>query len=145
MTYAATVRYLQAQALAAGAGSFWFGKEAQQSINYNAPFPQAHLFLMPAPLDGVNVTYPVRLCFYGKDEHENASNLANPATNAESLDIQDKMDLLSQQFVAALRDDEDSAFDVSPQVQRIPVLREGAQIGTGFFISFTLTTRAAVC
>jgi hypothetical protein len=49
MTYAETVRYIKAHALAVGAGSFWHGKEAQQSINYNAPFPQAHLFLMPAP------------------------------------------------------------------------------------------------
>lgn len=145
MTYAATVRYLKTQALAAGAGSFWFGKEAQKDINYNAAFPQVHLFLMPAPLDGANVSYPVRLCFYGKDAHENGYDLASPATADESLDIQDAMDLLSQQFLAALREDEDSEFDVSNQVQRIPALREGAQIGTGFFISFTLTTRAAVC
>jgi hypothetical protein len=145
MTYAATVRYLQTQALATGAASFWFGKEAQKNINYNAPFPQVHLFLMPAPLDGPNVSYPVRLCFYGKDEHENAANLADESQPDNSLDIQDAMDLLSQQFLQGLREDEDSDFDVSEQVQRIPALREGAGIGTGFFISFTLTTRAAVC
>jgi hypothetical protein len=143
MTYAPTVRYLQTHALAVGAGSFWHGKEAQQNINYNAPFPQVHLFLMPAPLNGANVTYPVRLCFYGKDEHENALNLANESSADNSLKIQDAMDLLSQQFVGALRDDDE--FDVSEEVQRMPVLRDGAQIGTGFFVSFTLTIRAAVC
>jgi hypothetical protein len=137
MTYAATVRYLQAQALAAGAASFWHGKEAQKDINYNAEFPQAHLFLMPAPLTGDDVQYPVRMCFYGKDEHENGNN------SEEMLAIQEAMDLLTQEFIAALR--EDGEFDVSEQVQRIPVAREGAQVGTGFFISFVLTIQAAVC
>jgi hypothetical protein len=145
MTYAQTVRYLKAQALAAGAGSFWHGKEAQKDINYNAPFPQVHLFLMPAPLNGANVTYPVRLCFYGKDEHENATDVTAQASPDNSLDIQDAMDLLSQKFLQALRDDEDEPFDVGEEVQRIPALRDGAQIGTGFFISFTLSARAAVC
>ncbi|MDO7888162.1 hypothetical protein [Hymenobacter cheonanensis] len=145
MTYAPTVHYLKRIALATGAGSFWFGKEAQKDINYNAAFPQVHLFLMPAPLSGANVSYPVRLCFYGQDAQENALNLADQASPDNSLAIQDAMDLLSQQFVAALRDDEEEVFDVSDEVQRIPVLREGAQIGTGFFVSFTLTTRAAVC
>lgn len=137
MTYAPTVRYLRDMALAAGAASFWHGKEAQQSINYNAPFPQAHLFLMPAPLNGPNVQYPVRMCWYGKDEHENAIN------SEVMLAIQDEQDQLTQAFVQALRDDEQ--FDVSEEVQRIPVAREGAQIGTGFFISFVLTARALVC
>jgi hypothetical protein len=137
MTYAQTVRYLKAQALAIGAGSFWHGKEAQQSINYNAQFPQAHLFLMPAPLDGDKVQYPVRMCWYGKDEHENSDN------SEELLDIQDEQDRLTQEFIAALREDEQ--FDISETVQRIPVAREGAQIGTGFFISFVLTARAALC
>jgi hypothetical protein len=137
MTYAPTVRYLKEQALAAGAGSFWHGKEAQQSINYNAPFPQAHLFLMPAPLSGANVQYPVRMCWYGKDEHENGDN-----TDA-MLAIQDEQDILTQVFIEALR--EDGQFDVSAEVQRLPVAREGAQIGTGFFISFILTARASVC
>jgi hypothetical protein len=134
MTYAETVRYLKAQALAVGAGSFWHGKEAQQSINYNAQFPQAHLFLMPAPLDGDNVQYPVRMCWYGKDEHENGDN------SEELLDIQEEQDRLTQEFISALR--EDGQFDVSEKVQRIPVAREGAQIGTGFFISFVLTAPA---
>jgi hypothetical protein len=137
MTYAQTVRYLKTQALAVGAGSFWHGKEAQKDINYDAPFPQAHLFLMPAPLKGYNVIYPVRMCFFGKDEHENGDN------SEASLDIQDEQDLLTQQFVDALR--EDGKFDVSEDVQRLPALRDGSQIGTGFFISFTLTARAAVC
>jgi hypothetical protein len=143
MTYAATVRYLKEQALAAGAGSFWHGKEAQKDINYNAAFPQVHLFLMPAPIDGPNVIYPVRLCFYGKDEHENSTEVTAEASADNSLDIQDAMDLLSQKFVAGLRDDDE--FEVSKDVQRIPALRDGAQIGTGFFISFTLSIRAAVC
>jgi hypothetical protein len=137
MTYAQTVRYLEKLALRAGAESFWHGKEAQQNINYNAPFPQAHLFLMPAPLSGDNVQYPVRMCWYGKDEHENGDN------SEAMLVIQDAMDLLTQEFIAALREDEE--FDVSAQVQRLPVAREGAQIGTGFFISFVLTVQAAVC
>jgi hypothetical protein len=134
MTYAQTVRYLKQQALAVGAGSFWHGKEAQQSINYNAEFPQAHLFLMPAPLSGENVKYPIRMSWYGKDEHENGDN------SEEMLDIQDEQDILTQHFLAALR--EDGQFDVSEDVQRIPVAREGAQIGTGFFITFILTARA---
>jgi hypothetical protein len=104
-----------------------------------------HLFLMPAPLNGANVTYPVRLCFYGKDEHENATDVTAQASPDNSLDIQDAMDLLSQKFLQALRDDEDEPFDVGEEVQRIPALRDGAQIGTGFFISFTLSARAAVC
>lgn len=137
MTYAPTVKYLKEQALAAGAGSFWHGKEAQQSINYNAPFPQAHLFLMPAPLSGPNVQYPVRMCWYGKDEHENGDN------SEEMLAIQDEQDILTQAFIQAIRDD--GEFDVSDDVQRLPVAREGAQIGTGFFISFTLTARSLVC
>jgi hypothetical protein len=137
MTYAPTVSYLKEQALAAGAGSFWHGKEAQQSINYNAPFPQAHLFLMPAPLNGVNVQYPVRMCWYGKDEHENGDN------TDVLLQIQDEQDILTQLFIEALR--EDGQFDVSEEVQRIPVAREGAQIGTGFFISFVLSARASIC
>lgn len=141
MTYAPTVRYLEATALAAGAKSFWFGAQAQQDINYNAAFPQALLFLLPAPLVGENVAYQVVLQFVGNDQHENAYNLAEPATAGESLAIQDKMDVLSQRFIGLLRD-EDSDFDLSERIDRAPVLRKGAGIGTGFVLSFTLTTRA---
>jgi hypothetical protein len=74
------------------------------------------------------------MSWYGKDEHENGDN------SEELLDIQDEQDRLTQEFIAALR--EDGQFDVSKKVQRIPVAREGAQIGTGFFISFVLSGRA---
>ena len=42
MTSGPTVKHLEALALEAGAASFWHGKQATQSVNYNAPFPQAH-------------------------------------------------------------------------------------------------------
>lgn len=139
MTYKPTVDYLREQALEAGALSFWHGKQATQSINYNAEFPQAHLFLMPAPIVGANVEYQVVTCFYGKDELENDPNLAAGAAN-QSLAIQDEMDQLSQAFIRLLRESED--FDLSERIDRGPVLREGSQIGTGFLVSFTLTCRA---
>lgn len=143
MTYGATVRYLGTQAKAAGAASFWFGPMANQDINYNAPFPQALLFLMPAPLVGANVQYQVTLQFVGKDEQENAANLANAATVGESLAIQDAMDVLSQAFISELQ--EDGEFDISERIDRAPVLRKGSSIGTGFLLSFTLTARSQVC
>lgn len=140
MTYAPTVAYLQAAALAAGCQSFWHGKQATQSINYNAPFPQAHLFLMPAPIVGPNVAYRVNMCFYGADTYESPANLADPAATDASFLIQDAMDVLSQAFIGLLRESGD--FELSEQIDRAPVLREGSQIGTGFFLSFTLTARA---
>lgn len=148
MTYAPTVRYLEALAKAAGAASFWHGQQGTQSVNYNAPFPQAHLFLMPANLSGANVEYPVIMTFYGADAYESPANLAevDPATAQTAADasllIQDAMDVLSQKFIGLLRDDEDEPFDVSERIDRGPVLRQGSQIGTGFLVSFTLTTRA---
>lgn len=142
MTYAPTVRYLEAQALEAGCASFWFGPQANQDINYNAPFPQALLFLMPAPLIGPNVSYQVLLQFVGNDQHENAANLADATAATQSLAIQDAMDVLSQQFLARLRDDEDALFDLPERIDRAPVLRKGSSIGTGFLLSFTLTGRA---
>ncbi|RPD45822.1 hypothetical protein DNI29_16870 [Hymenobacter sediminis] len=48
--------------------------ETQANINYNAPFPQAHLFLMPSRLKGSSITTQEAMCFYGKDEHENGSD-----------------------------------------------------------------------
>jgi hypothetical protein len=140
MTYAPTVEYLRTTALAAGAKSFWHGKQATQSINYAAPFPQAHLFLMPAPIVGVNVQYRLVMCFYGADQHENAANIADPEVADQTLAIQDEMDRLSQAFIAQLREDDE--FDLSEQIDRAPVLREGSQIGTGFLLTLTLTTRA---
>lgn len=145
MTYAPTVAYLKATALAAGAKSFWHGKQGTQSVNYDAAFPQAHLFLMPANIVGSNVEYPVVMCFYGPDSYESPSDLSQvDPTTAQlaadaSLRIQDNMDKLSQEFILALREDEDTVFEVSDRVDRGPVLRQGSQIGTGFLVSFTLT------
>lgn len=143
MTYATTVRYLETTTKAAGAASFWFGPQANQDINYNAPFPQALLFLMPAPLIGPNVSYQVLLQFVGNDHQENAANLANPSEAVESLAIQDAMDVLSQAFISELQDD--GEFDISERIDRAPVLRKGSSIGTGFLLSFTLTARSQVC
>ena len=132
MTYKPTVELLKAMALAAGAGSFWHGPKTNENIDYNAAFPQVHLFLMPAPLVGTGVAYQVTMCFYGKDKHENGGD--------DSIDIQDAMDLLSQQFIAQLRDTD--SVEVSARVDRAPVLRKGAAIGTGFLCSFTLNALA---
>lgn len=134
MTYAPTVALLEETALAVGAGSFWHGPKTNQNINYDAPFPQVHLFLMPAPLVGGYVKYQAVLCFYGKDEHENGGD--------DSIQIQDAMDVLSQQFMLALADAED--VELEDRIDRAPVLRQGSQIGTGFLCSFTLTS-AALC
>lgn len=133
MTYAPTVAYLRTTALAAGAKSFWHGKQATQSINYDAQFPQAHLFLMPDELDESSVDRRIRMCFYGKDELENGD---------ESIGIIDDMDRLSQAFVRMLRDDEEGIYEVKGSVSRGAVWREGSQIGTGYFITFTLTSSA---
>ena len=142
MTYAPTVNYLRDLAQQAGAASFWHGKQTAADINYNAPFPQAHLFLLPAPLIGTTVQYQVTIAFYGQDAHENAANLADEDAADQSLAIQEEMDMLSQQFVRLLRESED--FDCSERIDRVPVLRTGAGIGTGFVCSFTLTA-LAVC
>ena len=137
MTYAPTVAYLQAQALEAGAASFWHGKQATQSINYNAPFPQADLLLLNPNLDTAsgNVAYDAVVYFYGKDEHEN--------DGTDSVAVLDDIDHLTQRFVQLLVDSED--FDLAPQVRRQPLYREGSMIGTGFALLFTLTARSLVC
>ncbi len=129
MTYAEVVKYLEKIALATGAGSFWHGPKTNENIDYNSPFPQVHLFLLPAPLVGNKVEYQPAMCFYGKDLHENGG--------PDSLKIQDAMDRLSQEFMSELRDD--NKLDVSNRVDRVPVYRKGAAIGTGFLCSFTLT------
>ncbi|GAA4362116.1 hypothetical protein GCM10023185_29730 [Hymenobacter saemangeumensis] len=141
MTYADTVKHLEAVALAVGAGSFWHGPKTNQNINYDAAFPQVHLFLLPAPLEGENVVYQPTLCFYGKDLHEHAANLVDEAAVGQSLDIQNAMDILSQQFINALR--EAGRFELSERIDRAPVLRKGSTIGTGFLCSFTLKAPAA--
>lgn len=141
MTYAATVQHLEACARAAGAASFWFGPRTNQNINYNAAFPQAHLFLLPAPIIGDNVSYQPTLVFYGKDGHENAHNLADDTALAQSLAIQEAMDILSRHFIRELREAE--RFDVSERIERAPVLRQGSTIGTGFVVSLTLTAPAS--
>jgi len=135
MTYADTVAYLEAQALGVGAASFWHGPQTNQDINYAEPFPQVDLYLLPAPLVGPNVVYQVNMSFNALDQHENGG--------PDTLGLQGAMDVLSQQFIAALREDEQ--FDVSERVERAPQYRKGARVATGFFISFTLTARAAVC
>ena len=135
MTYDETVSYLEEIALSVGAGSFWHGPKTNENIDYNSPFPQVHLFLMPAPLIDHKVDYQPTLCFYGKDAHENGG--------PGSLKIQGAMDRLSQLFIDALR--EDNRLEVSTRVDRVPVYRKGAGIGTGFLCSFTLTGFGVVC
>lgn len=130
MTHSQIVAFLKAQALEAGAASFWEGKKAAANINYDAPFPQAHLFLMPSRLKGDTITTQVAMCFYGKDEHEHGSD--------ESVGIQSEMDLLTQAFHGLFAEaDEVELLDGT--MERAPVLRAGAAIGTGYFVNFTLT------
>lgn len=133
MTHSQIVAYLETQATAAGVASFWTGKKAQADINYNAPFPQAHHFLMPSKIKGGHIIYQVMMGFYGKDEHENGT--------ADTVAIQDEMDLLTQRFFALL------AEEVNPELMqeessRTPAVRVGAIVGTGFIINFELATLA---
>ena len=133
MTYQKVVAYLEEQARAVGAASFWHGKETAQDINYAAPFPQVYLFLMPSTLRKGRVISKVRMLFFGNDEHGSSTE--------ESVAIQDAMDALTQQFIAAL--EEDAVGEVG-DVDRGPVARKGSTIGTGFLIGFTFTTKG-VC
>jgi hypothetical protein len=134
MTYKQLVTHFKEQAQAAGCASFWYGKETAQDINYDAPFPQAYLFMMPSTIQKGKVVTRVRMLFIGND--------AQDSSNAESLDIQDAMDSLSQKFVAGL--DEESAGEVG-DVDRGPVMRKGSTIGTGFLVAFTFSTIALPC
>ncbi|GGG34141.1 hypothetical protein [Hymenobacter glacieicola] len=137
MTHAQLVAYLEEQAKEAGAASFWHGKQAQANINYDAPFPQAHLFLMPSRIKGGTITTQVAMCFYGKDEHENDPNLNNEV----SLAIQNAMDLLTQHFHVLLASEEEQDAElVDGFMDRVPVLRKGAGIGTGYLVNFTLSS-----
>ncbi|MGI4819890.1 MAG: hypothetical protein ACRYFV_01655 [Janthinobacterium lividum] len=135
MTYAAIVDLIQETATAAGAGSFWVGEKTKQDINYNAAFPQVYLFEMPSTLVGTSVETVCTMAFYGKDEHENGT--------ADSVNIQDAMDLLSQRFISLLREADEA--EVAPRVDRGPILRKGATIGTGFVCVFKLTTLSDAC
>jgi hypothetical protein len=137
MTYQPFVEFIEALALQAGAASFWHGKQAEQDINYDEPFPQVHLFLLPSTLKGAGVTYRLTMCFYGKDEHENGG--------PQTLPIQDAMDRLSQQFAGLLAQADE--VEVGERgFDRAPVARKGSGIGTGFVIAFELTTESeAVC
>lgn len=129
MTYKQVVDHIGEIALAAGAASFWYGKETAKDINYDAAFPQVYLFLVPSGISKGRVTNRVRMCFYGRDEQNSSSE--------QSLLVQDAMDVLSQQFIAAL---EEAGLGEFEQVDRSPVLRQGSTIGTGFFVSFNFTT-----
>jgi len=132
MTHSDIIDYLETQALAAGAASFWHGKQAQADINYNAPFPQALLFLMPSKLKQGNVTVQCAMCFISNDQHENGS--------AESIAIVDAMDKLTQQFHVLLAEGE--AMELVDEVmERAPVHRKGSSIGTGYYVTFSLQTK----
>ena len=131
MTYKNIVAHLQKQAEAVGAASFWHGKETAKDINYDAPFPQVYLFLMPSTIRKGKVISKVRMCFFGNDEHGSSTE--------ESVAIQDAMDVMTQRFITAL--EEESVGELG-EVDRGPVTRSGSTIGTGFFISFTFTTEA---
>lgn len=133
MTHSEIVAYLEAQATAAGAASFWHGKQAQADINYNAKFPQAHLFLMPSRIKGNAIQTQVAMCFYGKDSHEGGS--------VDSIFIQDEMDKLTQRLHQLLSAQEEEDIElVDSMMERTPVLRKGASIGTGYLINFTLSS-----
>lgn len=131
MTHAHLVALLETLALQAGAASFWHGKQAQANLNYDAAFPQAHLFLMPSRLQGGQVLTQCAMCFYGKDEHENGSD--------ESVLIQHQMDELTQVFHGLFAGADDVEL-VDEAMDRVPVLRQGAGIGTGYLINFTLSS-----
>lgn len=140
MTHAEITTLLETLALEAGAASFWHGKQTSANLNYDAPFPQAHLFLMPSQIKGEVIRTQVAMCFYGKDEHENPGNLMDPV----ALGIQDEMDLLTQRFnrLVLHTGDVELAGDT---MDRVPVLRQGAGIGTGYYVNFTLAHLANPC
>lgn len=131
MTHSDIVALLDTLAKEAGAASFWHGKQTAANINYNEPFPQAHLFLMPSRIRGGNVLTQVAMCFYGKDEHENGS--------ADSVFIQNEMDELTQRFHGLFAEAVDVEL-VDDAMDRVPVLRQGASIGTGYLVNFTLSS-----
>lgn len=131
MTHSEIVAYLDAKATEAGAASFWHGKQAQANINYNAPFPQAHLFLMPSQLANGKATTDITMGFYGLDKHENGG--------PDSSGIQDEMDRLTQRFYALLAEEVNPEL-VGGKMSRTPAFRVGGIVGTGFVCSFSLAT-----
>lgn len=128
MNHAQVVAYLESAARAAGAASFWHGARANGNINYNAPFPQALLYHLPSKLTPRGIEYQVALCFVGKDEHENGG--------PDSVAITNAMDTVTQKlyFQILLEDD---ALTVE-NMERAPVQRQGAAIGTGYLVTFVL-------
>jgi hypothetical protein len=137
MTHAELTSLLQDLALHAGAASFWYGPQTNSSINYEAPFPQAHLFLMPSRIQGGQLQTQVAMCFYAKDEHENAYLDTEEALVASSSQLQDEMDRLTQTFYQLLTERAEVELQ-GDTMDRVPVLRKGSQIGTGYLVNFTL-------
>jgi hypothetical protein len=137
MTHAALTDLLHDLALAAGAASFWYGPQTNSSLNYEAPFPQAHLFLMPSRIQGGKLQTQVTLCFYAKDEHENAYLDTEEALVATSNELQDNIDQLTQRFYQLLSERAEVELQ-GDTMDRVPVLRQGSQIGTGYLVNFTL-------
>jgi hypothetical protein len=137
MTHAELTSLLEELSLHAGAASFWYGPQTNSSINYEAPFPQAHLFLMPSRIQGGNLQTQVALCFYAKDEHENAYLDTAEAIVASSNELQDEIDRLTQRFYHLLTERAEVELQ-GDTMDRVPVLRKGSQIGTGYLVNFTL-------
>ncbi len=135
MTDAEITGRLDELAREAGAASFWHGPDTKKDINYNAAFPQAHLFLMPSKLKNGRVITQVGMCFYGKDEHQNF--------DAKSFQIQDDMDVLTQKFYSLFADVTEFEL-VDGEMERGPVYRKGASIGTGYMVTFKLSS-LAIC
>jgi hypothetical protein len=130
MTYLQLVSALEDLAYEAGAKSFWSGAKTQNGINYDEPFPMVEFFnTQPSQVLGNALVYNIAMGFYGKDEHENGGE--------QTLKIQSDMDTLTQRFIGLLRESED--FELQTEgVSRLPTIRNGTKIGTGYFIDFTL-------
>lgn len=140
MTYAALIAHLDTLARQAGAASFWTGLKTANGLNYDQPFPQAELFILPSALLGETVVqYSIGLAFYGQDTLE--------SSEADVIAIQSAMDQLSQRFVRLVRYDEQWELVERPggAVQRTPTVRTGTKVGTGLFIDFTLNVDALPC
>jgi hypothetical protein len=140
MTYLALVTALEALAREAGAASFWAGAKTANGLNYNAPFPMCEFFnTQPSQVLAAVVRYNIGMGFYGKDEHENATNISNEgASEGETtVDIQSAMDALTLRFIQLLRESEEWEI-LGDIINRVPTIRNGTKIGTGLFIDFTL-------
>lgn len=147
MTYLALVTALEALARQAGAASFWAGAKQANGLNYNAPFPMCEFFnTQPSQVLAGVVRYNIGMGFYGKDKHENATNISNEGfTEGETtVDIQSAMDELSLRFIALLRDWDEWEM-LGDTISRVPTIRNGTKIGTGLFIDFTLDVALPPC